>query len=176
MPRSKLIHVNKRGYPFLVTWGSVYYWEYQECDNETLLFNDVIMSAMVYQITSDTIVYSTVYSDAEQRKHQGSASVDFVWGIHRWPVNSPHKGPVTRKLFPYHNVIMKALPGQLVELSYLYVKWKIGINVFMNEQLLCNVNINASNYTKISNILTSMFWTQTRKLGSCFNIYISSCY
>ena len=62
-------------------------------------YNDVIMSAMASQITSLTIVNSTVYSGADQRKHQSSASLAFVRGIHRWPVNSPHKGPVTRKCF-----------------------------------------------------------------------------
>ena len=61
---------------------------------------------MTFQITSLTIVYSTVYSGADQRKHQSSASLAFVWGIHREPVNSPHKGPVTRKLFPFDDVIM----------------------------------------------------------------------
>ena len=64
------------------------------------------MGAMASQITSLTIVYSTVYSGADQRKHQSSASLAFVKGIHRWPVNSPHKGPVTRNMFPLHNVIM----------------------------------------------------------------------
>ena len=68
--------------------------------------SDVIISAMASQITSLTIVYSTVYSDADQRKHQSSASLAFVGGIHRWPVNSPHKGPVTRKIFPFDDVIM----------------------------------------------------------------------
>ena len=58
------------------------------------------------QITSLTIVYSTVYSDADQRKHQSSASLAFVRGIHRGPVNSPHKWPVTRKMFPFDDVIM----------------------------------------------------------------------
>ena len=62
-------------------------------------YNDVIMSAMASQITTPTIVYSTVYSGEDQRKHQRSASLAFVRGIHRWPVNSPHKGPVTRKCF-----------------------------------------------------------------------------
>ena len=51
-----------------------------------------------------TIVYSTVYSGTDQRKHQSSASLAFVLGIHRWPVNSPHKGPVTRKMFPFDDV------------------------------------------------------------------------
>ena len=57
------------------------------------------MSAMEYQITSLTMVYSTVYSGADQRKHQSPASLAFVRGIHGWPVNSPHKGPVTRNMF-----------------------------------------------------------------------------
>ena len=46
-------------------------------------YTDVIMGAIASQITSLTIVYSTVYSDADQRKHQSSASLAFVWGIHR---------------------------------------------------------------------------------------------
>ena len=64
------------------------------------------MSAMESQLISLTIVYSTVYSGADQRKHQSSPSLAFVRGIHRWPVNYPHKGPVTRKLFPFDDVIM----------------------------------------------------------------------
>ena len=64
------------------------------------------MRAMVSLITSPTIVYSTVYSGADQRKHQSSASLAFVRRIHRWPVNSPHKWPVTRKLFPFDEVIV----------------------------------------------------------------------
>ena len=64
------------------------------------------MSAMASRITSLTIVYSTVSSDADQRKHQSSASLAFVLGIHRGPVNSPHKWPVTRKIFPFHDFSM----------------------------------------------------------------------
>ena len=67
-------------------------------------YNDVVMSAMASKITSLTIVYSTVYSGVSQRNHQSSASLAFVWGIHRWPVNSPHKGPVTRKMFSFDDV------------------------------------------------------------------------
>ena len=65
------------------------------------------MTTMTSQITRLTVVYSIVYSDADQRKHQSSASLAFVRGIHRWPVNSPHKGPVPRKFFPFDDVIMK---------------------------------------------------------------------
>ena len=57
-------------------------------------YNDVIMGTIASQITSITIVYSTVYSDADQRKYQSSASLAFVRGIHRGPVNSMHKCPV----------------------------------------------------------------------------------
>ena len=64
------------------------------------------MSTTASQITSLTIVYSSVYSGTDERKHQSSGSLAFVLGIHWWPVNSPHKWPVTRKLFPFDDVIM----------------------------------------------------------------------
>ena len=73
-----------------------------------LQYSDVTMGAMASQITSLTIVYSTVYLGAGQRKHQSSASLAFVRRIPRWPVNSPHKWPVTRKMFPFDDVIMSA--------------------------------------------------------------------
>ena len=87
-------------------------------------YYDVIMGTMAYQITSLTIVYSTVYSDADQRKHQSSASLAFVRGIHRSPVNSPHKWPVTRKMFPFDDVIMvlthkNALSGESIRYHFL---------------------------------------------------------
>ena len=69
-------------------------------------YNDVIMSTMASQITSPTVVYLTVYTSADQRKHHSSASLAFVRGIHRGPVNSPHKGPVTQKMFPFDDVII----------------------------------------------------------------------
>ena len=75
-----------------------------DCSDRLIHYNDVIMSAMASQITNLTIVYSSVYSGADRRKHQSSASLAFVRGIHRWPVNSPHKGPVTRKMFPFDHV------------------------------------------------------------------------
>ena len=77
---------------------------------------------MASQITTLRIVYWTVYSRADQRKHQSSASLAFVWGTHRWPVNSPHKGPVTRKMFPLDDVIMRRIVTTRYEecIQYFY--------------------------------------------------------
>ena len=75
----------------------------------TKLYCDVIMDPVASKITSLTIVYSTVYSDAYQIKHQSSVSLAFVRGIHRSPVNSPHKWPVTRKMFPFDDVILATM-------------------------------------------------------------------
>ena len=69
-------------------------------------YSDAIMSAMASKIAWATIVYATVCSGADQSKHQSSASLAFVREIHRWSVNSPHRGPVTRKMFPFDDVIM----------------------------------------------------------------------
>ena len=70
---------------------------------------DVIMTTMASQITSLTVVYLTVYSDAYQRKYQSSASLDFVWGFHRdrW---IPPKGSVTQKMLPLDSVIKNDVP------------------------------------------------------------------
>ena len=76
------------------------------------------MSAMTSQITSLTIVYSNVYSGADQREHQSSASLAFVRGIHWWPVNSPQKGPVTRKMFPFDDIIMKCLTNGIAMVTH----------------------------------------------------------
>ena len=67
-------------------------------------YNDFIMGVIASQITSLMIVYSIVYSGADQRKNKCFASLTFVRGIHRWPVISPHKGPVTRKMVPFDDV------------------------------------------------------------------------
>ena len=70
------------------------------------------MDAMASQITSLMIVYSIVYSEADQIKHQSSVSLAFVE-----PVNSPHKWPVTRKMFPLDDVIKTYLNQALCHKS-----------------------------------------------------------
>ena len=74
--------------------------------NDDKDYSDAIMSAIVCQITGVSIVCSTVCSGADQTKHQSSASLTFVSGIHRWPVGSTHKGPVTRITFPFDDAII----------------------------------------------------------------------
>ena len=80
-------------------------------------YSDAIMGAMASQNTSLTSVYWTVYSGAHQRKYQSPASLAFVRGIHRWPVNSPHKWPVTRKMFPSDDVIMGRKDWQHIKVT-----------------------------------------------------------
>ena len=80
-------------------------------------YNDVIISAMASQITSLTIVYSIVYSGADQRKHESSASLAFVRVIHRGPVNSPHKWPVMLKMFPFDDVIRTQISWKMISTS-----------------------------------------------------------
>ena len=78
------------------------------------------MDPIASQITSLTIVYPIVYSDADQRKRQSSASLAFVRGIHRGPVNSPHKWPVTRKMFPFDDVIMSGAQQTSVKFQTIF--------------------------------------------------------
>ena len=69
-------------------------------------YSYVIMSPMASQITGVSVVCSIFCSGADKKKHQSSASLAFVRGVHRWPMNSPHKLPVTREMFPFDGVVM----------------------------------------------------------------------
>ena len=101
-------------------------------------YGDVIKGAIASQITSLIIVYSIVYSGADQRKHQSSVSLAFVWGIHRGPVNSPYKWPVTRKMFLFDDVIMMCKIGTWLANRFLiifqfhepFVDWAMGQPVY----------------------------------------------
>ena len=80
------------------------------------------MGAMASQITSLAIVNSIVYSGVDQRKHQSSASLAFVRGIHRGLLNCPHKWPVTRKMFPLDDVIMWHSVNMSAALSFVALR------------------------------------------------------
>ena len=103
------------------------------CSAPQTHYGYVIMGAIVSQITSLTIVYSTVYSDADQRKHQSSASLAFVWGSHRGPMDSPHKWPVTRKIFRLMTTSWSVIEGNysipcvvlLLELRIDTPRWSV---------------------------------------------------
>ena len=69
-------------------------------------YSGVIMITMESQVTGVPIFCSTVCSGADHKTVQSSASLAFVRGIHRWPVYSAHKGPVTRKMFLFNDVIV----------------------------------------------------------------------
>ena len=102
-------------------------------------YDDVIMGAMASQIPSLTIVYSAFYSGADQRKHQSSASLV--------PVNSPHKWPITRKMFPFDDVFM--------------IRWYV-INIVPNLRMPYQVSLYI-----IGNIHTSVYsWIDTWKLDN----------
>ena len=95
--------------------------------------SDVIMSAMASQSTCVFIVCSTVCSSADQRKHQNTASLAFVRGIHRWPVDSAHKGLVTRKMFPFDDAIMRWERNQLTIQSHSHDPTQILIPATIDE-------------------------------------------
>ena len=128
-------------------------------------YNDVIMSAMASQITSITIVYS-VYSGSDQRKHQSSASLAFVRGIHRWPVNSPHKRPVTRKMFLFDDVIMWGYyPGVLFCSQWLVLQIRHQDSSLSNDNVfglhgptLTNCWLNAQEYTDEKSKYKTFVW------------------
>ena len=100
---SWIVHLFSFLHEYVINWVDRTLFVDQDawCHMTLLHYCDVIMGAVASQITSLAIVYSTVYSDADQRKHQSSASLAFVG-----QVNSPHKWPVTWKMFPFDDVIM----------------------------------------------------------------------
>ena len=102
-------------------------------------YTDVIMSAMASQITGVSIVSLTVCSGADQRKHQRSASLTFVRGICRWPVDSPHNGPVTWKMFPFDCFIVMLKFSWNAD-GYMYIEFAINSSFFgVNENNLVRV-------------------------------------
>ena len=122
-------------------------------------YHDVIMSAIASEITSLTIAFSAIYSEADQRKHQSSASLAFVRGIHRWPVNFSHKGPVTRKMFPSDDVFMWWDDTERVWITVCII---LGVYSIWTE-------LNASNVPQGNILMASIFHTHAPRcvLSGC---------
>ena len=123
----------------------------------SLHYSDVMMSTRAYRITSLTIVYSNVYWGANQIKHQSSITLR---GIHRWPVNAPHKGPVTRKTFPFdaviigshtyhHQIVWKRHYSAEKWITYIYCQQYFTL---MTRQISCHFADNTFN---------CIFWKET---------------
>ena len=154
-------------------------------------YNDVIMSAMASHITSLAIVYSTLYTGADQRKHRSSALLAFARGIHRGQVNSPQKGPVTRKCFHlmtsswwwqpimYENIILPkeyvAWQTWVLSISCLLTYNQVNATPLKIEYALYEVTI-ANLYTthKILHFvivqLTSVWYTE--QVHYCFPVFL----
>ena len=92
------------------------------------------MRMVVSQITGVSIVCSTVHSGTDQRKYQSSASLAFVKGIHRWQVDSPHNGKVTRKMFSFDDGLLDNEYNELISTctDTLFVN---DANIVMNKKL-----------------------------------------
>ena len=90
------------------------------------------MGTMASQIPSLTIVRATIYAGADERKYQSSVSLASVRGIHRCPVNSPHKGPVTRTIFPFDDVIMLTLKADCFLANIWIARSMKGIQIIVD--------------------------------------------
>ena len=86
--------------------------------------SDVIMGTMASQITSLTIVYNNRLERRRSKKTSKLRVTGLCEGIHRWPVNSPHKGPVTRKMFPFDDVIM-ITTAPLISRNIIFKLWQL---------------------------------------------------
>ena len=105
-------------------------------------YSDIIMSSMAFQITGVSIVCSTVYWGADQRKYPSSESLAFETGNHGWLVNSPSKRPVMWKIFSFDDVLMLpeyfSLNTRMVDKSQMW--WHHQMKIFSALLALCAGN------------------------------------
>ena len=126
------------------------------------------MGTIASQINSLTIFYSIVYSDADQRKHQSSASLAFVRGIHRGLVNSPHKWPVMRKMFPFDDVIMFTVTPHVcptaTAFSSLNVSYIIKLSFHPSTELVEYTDLKNDNIEQYFTFIWSV-WVPNRNMN-----------
>ena len=136
-------------------------------------FFDVIMSSIASQITGVSVVYTIVCWGADQRKHQSSPSLASVREIHRWPVNSLHKGPVTRKIFPFEDVIM---PGRFVTVSDSQTMLCRLILCFMHRNYtLIKIGDWPVNYMRSRLVYVTVLLHAHKDVNSCFHSFGHVC-
>ena len=114
------------------------------------------MGAMASQITGVSIVCSTLCSGADQRKHQSSTQLAFVRGNHRWPVDSPHKGPVPRKMFPFDDFI-KCTGSNKIQDSRSLLAY-LGSMSFSPTDKTTHKAETQNTYESISNVKRNTIW------------------
>ena len=118
----KLNHVSKRGHrssaAMFITMPDKWVLFLLVSQNTQFHHSDVIMSMMATQIAGISIVYWSVSSGADQRKHRSSVPLAFVREIHHWPGNSQHKRPVKWKIFTFDDIIM-----------FSHVTWRISSTI-----------------------------------------------
>ena len=155
---------------------------YHDWISTNIYYNDIIMGAMMFQINSLTIVHLTVYLSADQRKDQSPALLAFVRGNHRRLVNSPLKGPITRKMFPFDDVIFlsRVFCGiSLTELIYndtitvfmqafVYRSWK---NFFRQSEYISITNVPPDTYT---HNVGAISWLYNCQVLGVINSHINS--
>ena len=113
-------------------------------------------------VTSLTIVYSNVYSGTDQRKHQSSPSLAFVWGIHRWPLNFPTKGMYRGKCF--HLMTSSCIP--------LPTCWTAD-NKYDTWIISCYVNVALQLWTPWKR---DKMASQSMRHKPCWNIHVNWCW
>ena len=129
------------------------------------------MGAIASQITSLAIVYSAVYSDADQRKHESSASLAFVWGIHRDRWIPRTKGQLRGKCF-------HLMTSSWIVLSSIFTKSRYSISSLSANQLFWNLahDMAILLLQNVQNIITierlrSKLWSNEISLNCCLKCY-----
>ena len=147
----------------------------------------------VSEITGVSIAYLTIDSSAYQRKYQCYASLAFVRGIHRWPVDSPHKGPVTQKMFPFDDVIVYESCCTLIQIL-LSFDWRrtdekswsestmlyltdayISQSALMSSDYLWLNNIWRANFNKIAGNHWHYYWELWCRSLFCYIVFVCVC-